>query len=96
MEVIMFVGKENYPKLRELLLKDDLVSRASVIFKDATSLGYKKEGYYCYVSGTEESCKKALEISKDLAEKVENEDEIISKIKEEEKSAIEGFGGIFG
>jgi len=96
MDVVLFVTTQNYPKLKEKLLKDDVVSRASIVFKDAKSLGFEKDGYYFYVSGTEEACNKALRLAKELAEKVENSQEIIEKIKEEEESAIQGFGGIFG
>jgi len=96
MEIVLKMDTNNYQKVKDLLLKDDLVSRSSMVFKEGTIIG--KEGYYCYISGTEEQCKKALEINKELVEEVEDNDkeEIINKIKEEENRAIEGLGNIFG
>lgn len=108
MEILLLIETKNYNKVRDILLKDDVVSRASLTFKDAKSLS-EKEGYYCRISGTEEQCKKALELIKikpeeedkeivELAKEVENKEkkEVINKIKEEEERATEGFGGIFG
>jgi hypothetical protein len=96
MEIVLHIETKNYLKLRDILLKDDLVSRASIILKEAKMYG-GKEGYYCYISGSEEQCKKALELTKDLAEEVKNKekDNFINKIKEESEKANEAFGGIF-
>jgi hypothetical protein len=96
MEIVLQIESKNLQKLKEVLLKDDLVSRASIVFKEGKSL-INKEGYFCYVSGSEEQCKKAVEISKDLAKEAEAKDktEVIAKIKEEQDKASEGFGSIF-
>lgn len=96
MEILLALKKESYQKVREVLLKDEIVSRASIVFKDGSVLG--KEGYYCYVSGTEEQCKRAIEMTKDLAEEVSGEEkkEVVNFIKAEENKANEGFGAIFG
>jgi len=101
MELLLLIKTENYPKVKDILLKDDVVSRASIKFKEAKE--FEKEGYFCYVSGLEEQCKKASEIIKDeegniLAEEIKGKDKekIINKFKEEENRAMEGFGGIFG
>jgi len=97
MELVLLIETKNFQKAKELLLKDDLVSRASIIFKEAKAYG-DKEGYYCYISGLEEQCKRALELTKDLAKEVKDKekDNFISKIKEESEKANEAFGGIFG
>jgi hypothetical protein len=96
MEIVLSIETKNYHKVRDVLLKDPIVSLASIVFKEGKIIG--KEGYYCYISGLEEQCKKALELTKDLAKEAETKEreELISKIKEEENKAIEGFGGIFG
>ena len=96
MEIVLHFKSENLAKGKEILLKDDVAGRASLTFKDGTTIG--KHGYYCYFSGTEEQCKRALELIKDLAEEVKNNDKalVIKKIKEEEESAIQGFGSILG
>ncbi|MCD6403434.1 MAG: hypothetical protein J7K98_03835 [Candidatus Aenigmarchaeota archaeon] len=96
MEILYFIPQDKYQEARNRLLKDDAVSRASITFKEAKTLGVEKDGFFCYVSGTEEICRKAIEILEEFGEKVEEEEEIIKKIKEEEDTAIQGFGGIFG
>jgi nitrogen regulatory protein PII len=97
MEILLITETKNFQKVKELLLKDNLASRASITFKEAKNYG-GKEGYYCYISGSDEQCKKALELTKDLAKEVKNKekDKFINKMKEEENRAMEGFGGIFG
>lgn len=97
MEVVLLIETKNLAKVKDILLKDDVVSRASIVFKDAKIFG-GKDGYYCYINGLEKQCKKAIELTKDLAkEAMEKEkQEVINKIKEEESKAMEGFGGIFG
>jgi hypothetical protein len=98
MEVIFKVEKKNLQKVKDILLKDEVISKASVTFKESRSLGLKGDYYYCYVSGLNEACDKAKNVMKDLAEVVKEKDakDIIEKIKAEEESAITGFGGIFG
>lgn len=96
MEIVLKFESKDLQKLKDVLLKDDSVSRASLIFKDGSFVN--KEGYYCHISGTEEQVKIALEISEDLAKRADGkeEKEIIRKIKEEEQRAGEGMGSIFG
>lgn len=97
MEIVIQIESKNLQKVKDVLLKDDTVSRASIVFKEGKSL-LNKEGYYCYISGTEEQCKKALELAKDIAKEAAEKDKVkvINKIKEEQDKASEGFGGIFG
>ena len=96
METVLKFESKNLQKIKDILLKDDLVSRSSMIFKDGSFVN--KEGYFCYISGTEEQVKRAIEISKELAKEAEEKDkkEIIAKIKDEEQKAAEGMGSIFG
>jgi len=102
MEIVLQVEGKDFAKFKEKLLADEIVNRASIVFKDAKQFG-KEGGYLCIVSGTEDRCKRAIELSKDedgneLATEVadKEKEEILKKIKEEEDKAIEGFGGIFG
>ena len=97
MEIVLKVKSENYQKVREILLKDDIISRASIIFKDGNQFGFENF-YLIYISGTDEQIKKAIGVTKDLAEKLEEEKEkdVIKKLKEESEKAIEGFGSILG
>ena len=98
MEVVFKIEKQNLQKVKDILLKDELVSKASVIFKESKSLGFEGNYYYCYISGLNEACDKAKELTKDLAEVVDEKDakKIIEKIKSEEETAMTGFGNIFG
>lgn len=93
---MLFVDRKNYVEVKSTLLKDDTVSRASIIFREASTLGFDRDGYYCYVSGSEEACNRARELVKGLATVMEEGGEVVKRIKKEEKSAIEGFGNIFG
>jgi enoyl-[acyl-carrier-protein] reductase (NADH) len=102
MEIILHVAGNSYAKLKEKMLADEIVNRASIVFKDAKQFD-KEGGYLFIVTGTEERCKRALELTKDeegneLATEIsgKEKEKILKKIKEEEDKAIEGFGGIFG
>ncbi len=95
MDLLLEFEKENLARIKEILLNDDVVSRASIVFKDGSMLGYDDK-YFCYVYGTEEQIKRAKELVKDLAKASEHKEEIIKKIKEEEEKANVGFGAIFG
>jgi hypothetical protein len=98
MEIVFKIKRQNLQKAKDVLLKDEKVSRASVLFKESSSLGFEGDEYFCYISGLEEACERARELMKDLG-KVVNEEEmkkIIDKVKEEEESAMTGFGNIFG
>lgn len=95
MELILYVERGSADKLREILLKDDVVSRANVLFRDAKSLG--KDGYYVRVLGSEEQCKKALELAKDLAEEVSGEEreKVLKMLESEDEEMLSGFSGVF-
>jgi hypothetical protein len=108
MEIIMHAEGKNYKKLQGKLLKDEVVNRASVVFKEASQYGLGS-GYLIIVRGDEERCTRALEVAagkadgeqdagEQLAEEItgEQKEEISKKIKEGENKAIEGFGSIFG
>lgn len=96
MEIVLSMETKNYQKVKEILTKDEAVSLASIVFKEGKIVG--KESYYCYISGLENQCKKALELTKDLAKEVSDKEkeELIKRIKEEESNAIQTMGDIFG
>ena len=98
MEVIFKIEKQNLQKVKDILLKDEMISKASVTFKESKSLGFEGDYYYCYISGLDEACDKAKKLTKDLVDVVNEKDaeEIIKKIKSEEETAMTGFGNIFG
>ena len=97
MEILFHVKSENLEEV-EMILSEDPYSRQSIITRNCNSLDCDVDGYFILVRGDEEvleSLKTALE---GLAEVVEGEeaDDIIERIKEEEDSALQGFGTIFG
>lgn len=96
LEIVLKVSAENVDKARNILLNDDTVSRANVLFRDAKIL--EEEGYYVRIIGTDEQCSRALELVKDIAEEVRGEKmkKVLSKFEEEGEAALEGFGRIFG
>ena len=96
MEIVLSIEAGNAGKAKDVVLNDPVVSLASIIFKDGKTMG--KENFYIYISGLDDQCKKAIELTKDLAKVVEGKEkeQIIKTIKDEEKKATEGFGAIFG
>ena len=86
------VGKIN------TLAKDDLVSRQSILTRDASSLDIDEDVSYVKIEGSDEGLKKAEEIAKDLKFKKldkKNAEKVNEKIKEQEDSAASGMGMIF-
>ena len=98
MEAIFFIEKEKYSQARDKVSTDDIVSRQSLNFREAMSLGLHEEGYYLLVSGTEDGIKKARELLKGLARELKEKEGkgVIEIMKKQEEEAMEGFGGIFG
>lgn len=96
--VIFEVKTEEVGKINQML-KDDLVSRQSILTRDASSLSIDKDVSYVKIEGSEEGLKKAGEIAKDLKFKKLNKKksgEVNKKIEEQEDSAADGMGMIFG
>jgi cell division septum initiation protein DivIVA len=108
METTMVLHVEDgqaFRRLKDRLLSDETVNRASIVFKDARAYA-QKVGNLIVVSGTEDRLKAAAAIARtektadgkpaaaELAGKEKKE--ILAKLKEEEDRAIEGMGGIFG
>ena len=81
------------------VVKDDLVSRQSIITRDASALGIKKDVSFLKIEGSDDGLKKATELAdefgfKKLTEKEAKE--INDKILAEEEEAADGMGMIFG
>jgi hypothetical protein len=95
--IIFEVKSENAGKINEVI-KDDLVSRQSILTRDSSSLDLKGDFLYLKIEGSEEGLKRAEEIAKELNFKKLDEKkakEIDEKIKEQEDSAASGMGMIF-
>ena len=95
--VIFEVKSEDAGKINKLI-KDDLVSRQSILTRDSSSLDMKGDFSYVKIEGNKEGLKRAEEIAKELdlkkldGKKAKDVDE---KIKEQEDSAALGMGMIF-
>jgi len=80
------------------LIKDDLISRQSILTRDSSSLNLKGNFSYVKIEGSAEGLKRAKELAKDLEMKKLNEKkakEINKKMEEQEDSAASGMGMIF-
>jgi len=96
--VIFEVKKEHIGKINEML-KDEIVNRQSVLTRDAHALGIEKDVSYFKVEGSDEGLKRAEELSKEFEFKKLDEkesQEVNQKILDEEDSAADGMGMIFG
>ena len=80
------------------LIKDDLVSRQSIVIRDANALDIKEDASYLKIEGSTEGLRRAEELAKELGmtklpeKKAKTVDE---KIREQEDSAATGMGMIF-
>lgn len=96
--VIFEVKPEDLGKINNVV-KDDIVSRQSILTRDASSLGFDKEVSYLKIEGSNDGLKKAEELAKEQGFnklKSKKAEEINKKIQEQEDSAADGMGMIFG
>ena len=95
--VIFEVKSEDAGKINKII-KDDLVSRQSILTRDSSSLNIKGEFLYLKIEGNDAGIKKALELAKehDLKKLDDKKAKNINdKIAEQEDSAATGMGMIF-
>ena len=95
--VIFEVKSENSGKINKLI-KDDLVSRQSILTRDSNSIDIKGDYTYVKIEGSKEGIKRAKELAKELELKKLDEKKakkINEKIAEQEDSAASGMGMIF-
>ena len=95
--VIFEIKSEDVGKINNVI-KDDLVSRQSILTRDASSLGFKGDVSYLKIEGSEAGVKKAEELAKEYNFRKLNDKkakEINDKILEQEDSAATGMGMIF-
>ena len=95
--IIFEVKSEDVGKINTLA-KDDLISRQSILTRDASSLDMSGDVSYVKIEGNDKGLKRAKELAIELKfkkldkKKAEKVDE---KIKEQEDSAASGMGMIF-
>ena len=95
--VIFEVKSEDAGKINKII-KDDLVSRQSILTRDSSSLSLDGEFLYLKIEGSESGVKKAEELAKEYELKKLDEKkakEVNDKIAEQEDSAASGMGMIF-
>jgi rubrerythrin len=98
MKAVFFIPSEDYSKAKNMVYGDDLLSRQTINFRESKALGMEKDGYYLEIDGSEESIAQAKEVLGDLAKEVDKDEKekILAKIDEQENSAAQGFGTLFG
>jgi len=95
--VIFEVKPEDAGKINTMI-KDDTVSRQSIIIRDSNSIDMKGNNSYLKIEGSEAGIKRAKELAKELELKEldkKKTEEINKKIEQQEDSAATGMGMIF-
>ena len=95
--VIFEVKSEDTVKINKLI-KDDIVSRQSILIRDSSSLETKGNLSYLRIEGSEKGLKQAKKLAKEFVFKKltkKEAEEINKKIEEQEDSAASGMGMIF-
>jgi hypothetical protein len=99
MEWMTFVKKENVRKAEEAIRNDfDMAAKQSLTLRDANTLGFKMDGSFFLISGTDAGVAKCKDLIKDFITEAKKEDldKAREDIRKEEEAAAEGMGGIFG
>ena len=96
MELLFLVPEKDRKRVEDLLLKDEVASKASIVVRSASVAG--KEGFLVRVVGTPEQCKRAKELLSGVAEVLEGEEkeEAEAAMRSEDERMLEGLGSVFG
>ncbi|HEC95238.1 MAG TPA: hypothetical protein ENI45_04660 [Thermoplasmatales archaeon] len=95
--VIFEVKKEQVGKIDQVV-RDDIVSRQSIITRDAASLDVDKDAMYVKIEGSDKGVKRAEELFKEIGVKKlskKDAEKINKKIVSQDESAATGMGMIF-
>jgi len=95
--VIFEIKSDDVGKINKVV-KDDLVSRQSILTRDSSSLSLDGDFSYLKIEGSEEGIKRAKELAKEQEFKKldkKKAEKINKKIEEQEDSAASGMGMIF-
>jgi len=97
MYLIFSVPSDKRSKTDEIL-RDDIVSRQSIIIRDCTALGLKDLGLLILIEGDDAAVKRAQELLKDLAKALEGgqASDVYQRFKNEADQVGSGVGLIFG
>jgi len=95
--IIFEVKSDEIGKINKII-KDDVVSRQSILTRDSNSLNLKGDFSYLKIEGSQQGLKRAEELAKELKiKKLDNKQakKINDVIIEQEDSAASGMGMIF-
>ena len=95
--LIFEVKSDEIGKINKFI-KDDIISRQSILTRDSTSLNLKGNFSYVKIEGSETGLKRAKELAKELElKKLDDKKakDINTKMQEQEDSAASGMGMIF-
>ena len=98
MRALFQLPREKQKQVEQLVMKNDILSRQSIVFRESVSLGLKGSDYYLEINGSEEAIQLAKETLKDFAKEVtgQEKDRILEIVRKQEEAADAGFGAIFG
>ncbi len=80
----------------DAMYKNDLISRQTIVKRDAKSLGFEGNDIYLLVEGTADAIEEARKIAGEYEIKGSDAEKIYKRIKESEEEASIGMGAIFG
>lgn len=96
MKEVFLIKEENKTEAENKLKGNDLVSKGSITFTQASNLDFDEDGYFCIVDTSEEGIEKAKELLKNLGKTYDNKEDVIKKQEQAENNAAEAFGNILG
>ncbi len=98
MKLLFYLEKDKYSKVNDLLLKNDMMARQSINFRESSTLGSKESGYYLELDCSDEAIPISKELLKEFAKEItgQEKEKILKTIQEQEETANAGFGAIFG
>ncbi|MBI5331974.1 MAG: hypothetical protein HZB65_00205 [Candidatus Aenigmarchaeota archaeon] len=95
MREVFLVSGDKKQKAEDLLKKDDITMRQSIVTRMCSSLGFEEDGFFIIISGSDDAVKRAKELLKELALPYKNKEKVLKRNDEIEDQATSGFGFIF-
>ena len=97
MFVIFSVPPEKRSKADEIL-RDDIISRQSIVMRDCSALGLKDLGFIIMIEGEEGAVKRAKDMFKEVGKVLEGTQavDIYDRFRKESEDVASGVGLIFG
>jgi hypothetical protein len=97
MYIVFEVPKEK-ARQADKALKDNIVSRQSIVVRDARTLDVDKDAQFVMIEGSEEGIEKAKELFKEIGSILPDAEGkgVYDKIKDQDDAAASGVGMLFG